>query len=157
MSRRPRGPSPNTTTAASSPEGASAGADPRSLPARRRPRAETAPVAARLSATAATRIDTASAPRSPATAGSEKITSANSEPCPRRKPSCTEPGADQRLRSAAAMLSAHFSAISAAPAPSTTGQRAASAAGSSASPTVMKKKPNRRPRNASISACTTTR
>ena len=68
------------------------------------PTVASAGVTARLNATAETRMEQSASPIRFRTDGRLSRTNANSEPCASRKPSCVEPGTDQRKTRLAAAL-----------------------------------------------------
>src|ERR1700743_3282242 len=83
----------------------------RSPPARRRPTSAKVGVAANVKATAAIRTELVFSPSSARTMGSDRITKANSDAWAIRKPSCIDPGVDQRKIRLAAMLEQIFPAF----------------------------------------------
>ena len=106
---------------------------------------------ARLSATAAISTALVVSPTNARTAGRLRMTKANSEPWARRKPSCVDPGTDQRKTRLAAALVRIFTTRSRTATPITAGQKRMSAPRSRERPTEMKKKPSSSPRNGLIS------
>jgi hypothetical protein len=110
-------------------------------PASERPSSPRLGVTARLSATAAIRTALVVSPTNARTAGRLRMTNANSEPWARRKPSCVDPGTDQRKTRLAAAFVMIFTTRRRTAAPITVGQRRMRAPRSRERPTEMKKKP----------------